>query len=94
MIIGTFILAFGWFGFNPGSTLAGTDLRIGMITVNTMLSSFTGALGAMCGISAFASLITITNAWSTRVQRDACWRNYCGYMKRTGGNSHPTEAPF
>ena len=36
-IIGTFILAFGWFGFNPGSTLAGTDLRIAVVAVNTML---------------------------------------------------------
>jgi Amt family ammonium transporter len=45
-IIGTFILAFGWFGFNPGSTLAGTDLRISVVAVNTMLASATGALGA------------------------------------------------
>ncbi len=45
-IIGTFILAFGWFGFNAGSTLAGTDLRIGVIAVNTMLASATGALAA------------------------------------------------
>jgi Amt family ammonium transporter len=36
--LGTFILAFGWFGFNPGSTLAGTDLRISFVIVNTMLS--------------------------------------------------------
>jgi len=47
VVLGTFILAFGWFGFNPGSTLAGTDLRISFIVVNTMLSSFTGALFAM-----------------------------------------------
>lgn len=45
-IIGTFILAFGWFGFNPGSTLAGTDLRIGVIAVNTMLASASGAFAA------------------------------------------------
>ncbi len=45
-IIGTFILAFGWFGFNPGSTLSGTDLRISVIAVNTMLASATGALAA------------------------------------------------
>jgi Amt family ammonium transporter len=45
-IIGTFILAFGWFGFNPGSTLAGVDLRIAVVAVNTMLASATGALAA------------------------------------------------
>ena len=47
-ILGTFILAFGWFGFNPGSTLAGTDLRIAVVATNTMLASATGCLGAMC----------------------------------------------
>ncbi|HVV73745.1 MAG TPA: ammonium transporter [Verrucomicrobiae bacterium] len=46
VILGTFILAFGWFGFNPGSTLAGTDLRIAVVAVNTMLASATGALAA------------------------------------------------
>jgi len=45
--LGTFILAFGWFGFNPGSTLAGTDLRISYIVVNTMLAGIVGALAAM-----------------------------------------------
>src|SRR6266478_1631946 len=45
--LGTFILAFGWFGFNPGSTLAGTDLRISFVVVNTMLASFTGSTFAM-----------------------------------------------
>lgn len=46
-ILGTFILAFGWFGFNPGSTLAGTDMRIGIVAVNTMLASAAGALSAL-----------------------------------------------
>jgi Amt family ammonium transporter len=45
-MLGTFILAFGWFGFNPGSTLAGTDNRIAIIAVNTMLASASGALAA------------------------------------------------
>ncbi|MBE3599785.1 MAG: ammonium transporter [Limnochordaceae bacterium] len=45
-ILGTFILAFGWFGFNAGSTLAGGDLRIGVIATNTMLASAAGALAA------------------------------------------------
>jgi Amt family ammonium transporter len=46
-VVGCFILAFGWFGFNPGSTLAGTDLRIAFIVVNTMLASVAGAFASM-----------------------------------------------
>src|SRR5204863_3118750 len=46
-MVGTFILAFGWFGFNPGSTLAGADLHISVVAVNTMLAGSTGALMAM-----------------------------------------------
>jgi len=44
---GTFVLAFGWFGFNPGSTLAGTDLRISFVVVNTMLAGVAAALTSM-----------------------------------------------
>ncbi len=45
-IIGTFILAFGWFGFNAGSTLAGTDLRLTIVATNTLIASGAGALSA------------------------------------------------
>lgn len=45
-VLGTFILAFGWFGFNPGSTLAATDTRFVIVAVNTMLASASGALAA------------------------------------------------
>ncbi len=47
VVAGTFILAFGWFGFNPGSTLSGTDLRIATVVVNTMLASVAGAFFSM-----------------------------------------------
>jgi Amt family ammonium transporter len=46
-IVGTLILAFGWFGFNTGSTLAASDLRIGVVAVNTMLASAAGGFFAM-----------------------------------------------
>ena len=45
VLTGCFILAFGWFGFNPGSTLgasANGNLRIGSIAVNTMLAGMAG----------------------------------------------------
>jgi Amt family ammonium transporter len=46
-MIGTLILAFGWFGFNAGSTLAASDPRIGLIATNTMIASAGGALSAL-----------------------------------------------
>jgi Amt family ammonium transporter len=50
VLTGCFILAFGWFGFNPGSTLGASgngSLRIGSIAVNTMLAGMAGSFGAM-----------------------------------------------
>jgi Amt family ammonium transporter len=47
VVIGTMVLLFGWMGFNPGSTLGATDLRIGLVAVNTLLSSCTGFVMAM-----------------------------------------------
>ena len=49
-ILGTLILAFGWFGFNPGSTLGaagGNNMRFAMVATNTMLASAFGMLTAI-----------------------------------------------
>ena len=51
-VLGTFILALGWFGFNSGSTLAGMDARIAVIATNTMLASASGAFGAFLWMKA------------------------------------------
>ena len=50
VLTGCFILAFGWFGFNPGSTLGASGnggLRISSVAVNTMLAGMAGSFGAM-----------------------------------------------
>jgi Amt family ammonium transporter len=44
--VGAFILWFGWFGFNSGSTLSATNSSIGHIAVTTMLAAAAG--GAAC----------------------------------------------
>src|SRR5215470_8192351 len=47
VVTGTFILLFGWMGFNPGSTLGATDLRISVIAINTNLAAIFGSASAM-----------------------------------------------
>lgn len=48
--LGVFILWFGWFGFNAGSTTAGTNLNIAVIAVTTNLAAAAGAITAMITI--------------------------------------------
>ena len=50
VLLGCFILAFGWFGFNPGSTLGAAtsgNLRISSVAVNTMLAGMAASFSGM-----------------------------------------------
>jgi Amt family ammonium transporter len=86
-VIGTFVMAFGWFGFNAGSSLSGTDLRISVTVVNTMLASATGALSTALWLwwirrerpettllcrGMLAGLVSITASCAYVNPRDAC----------------------
>lgn len=44
--IGTFILWLGWFGFNPGSTMAADPNAISTIALNTNMAAATGGVAA------------------------------------------------
>jgi ammonium transporter, Amt family len=46
-MLGTFILLFGWFGFNAASTLASTDVQFATVATNTAIAAAFGATGAM-----------------------------------------------
>jgi Amt family ammonium transporter len=73
--VGGVILWFGWYGFNPGSTLSAMDMRgIGRVSMNTTLAACSGGLSALllvyrrgkywdCGITVngfLAGLVAIT----------------------------------
>src|SRR3981081_1034060 len=72
--LGVIILWFGWFGFNPGSTLNATNLHFADVVITTNLAAAAGALAAMVciyqvqraldvgmiGNGAIAALVAIT----------------------------------
>jgi Amt family ammonium transporter len=78
VIIGVFVLAFGWFGFNPGSELA-ADLTVGYVALNTLLAAAAGTIAAaatiwlkagkpdvgMAGNGTLAGLVAITAGCGT-----------------------------
>jgi len=48
---GTFILLFGWFGFNAASTFSASDTRFAVVATNTAIAGAFGAIAAMVWVT-------------------------------------------
>ena len=86
VIVGCFILAFGWFGFNAGSTLAGTDLRIAVVAVNTMLAGVRRRPSPRCSTRGCA-----TASRTSACRPTACWPGWSPSPRRAP--SSPRRRP-
>jgi Amt family ammonium transporter len=52
VVLGTLIVAFGWFSLHAGCALAGTDLSLSGVVVNTTLAAVASTLAAMVTLGA------------------------------------------
>jgi ammonium transporter, Amt family len=50
-MLGTFILLFGWFGFNAASTFAATDIQFATVAANTAIAAAFGSVMAMLWVT-------------------------------------------
>ncbi len=57
--LGVFILWFGWYGFNAGSTLSALELRSAVIAVNTTLAASAGAVASLIAIHAITKKLDV-----------------------------------
>lgn len=62
IVLGGLILFVGWFGFNAGSTLSGTDLRLSVIATNTMLAAIAGSTVMVYSSLARTGKVSLTGA--------------------------------
>jgi len=46
-MLGTFILLFGWFGFNAASTLSAMDVQFAIVAANTAIAAAVGSIAGM-----------------------------------------------
>jgi Amt family ammonium transporter len=52
VLLGSLIVAFGWFGLNAGCALAGTDISLSSVVVNTTLAATGGTLASLVILAA------------------------------------------
>jgi Amt family ammonium transporter len=57
--LGVLILWFGWFGFNPGSTLNATNLHFADVVVTTQMAAASGAVAALITIYALTKTLDV-----------------------------------
>lgn len=80
--LGTFALWFGWYGFNPGSTLKISTSELGdvasLVAVNTTLGAAAGALSGMFTSTIIDERKTGVFQWDTTAAMNGCLTGLVG----------------
>ena len=85
--VGGLILWFGWYGFNPGSTLSALDVQgIGRVSFNTTMAACSAGLAAL-----FYAYARIGNGTSAS-RRTASWPGSSRSPARATGSARPARS--